>query len=176
MGHIVIIIKIGNEIETTIINNVVEQDLCPVQFILIHMSLGFYRLGGVLICTAFLTIVFINRKVSDRKLQVFFDPGPSRTFLLLDMREDSIDMGNFGVNMAGWPDRPDHYGFWDLPGFYHNGSGNFAFADGHSEIKKWKDARTMPVLKKGQSLNLNTPSPSNPDVFWMMERSTRRAR
>ena len=29
------------------------------------------------------------------------DPGPSRTFVLIDMREDSIDMGNFAVKMAG---------------------------------------------------------------------------
>ena len=48
-------------------------------------------------------------------------------------------------------------------------------ADGHSEIKKWTDARTYPVLKKGQGLSLNVPSARNQDVLWMMDRSTRRA-
>src|SRR5205807_668909 len=76
------------------------------------------------------------RPVSDN--QMFFrysdllDPGPTKTFLFLDMREDSIDMGNFLVNMTGYPDKPDLFGFYDLPGFYHNRACSFAFADGHS--------------------------------------------
>ena len=53
----------------------------------------------------------------------------------------------------------------DYPASYHNKAGGFSFADGHSEIKKWQDARTMPVLKPGQGLPLNVPSARNPDVF-----------
>ena len=101
------------------------------------------------------------------------DPGPARTFVFTDMREDSIDMGNFGVNMAGWPDRPDHYGFWDLPGFYHNGSGNFAFADGHSEAKRWLDPRTTPPLKPGIGYPDRFNSPGNVDIAWLQDHATR---
>ncbi len=46
-------------------------------------------------------------------------PGPSRIFVFLDMRQDSIDMGNFAPDMAGWPDQPANYSFFDLPGSYH---------------------------------------------------------
>ena len=62
----------------------------------------------------------------------------------------------------------------DYPASYHGGAGGFSFVDGHSEIHKWVDARTKPVLRKGVEIPLNVPSPNNQDVLWMMERSTRR--
>lgn len=101
------------------------------------------------------------------------DPGPAMTFLFTDMREDSIDMGNFAVNMAGWPDKPGSYGFWDLPGFYHNQSGSFSFTDGHSEFRRWLDARTIPVLRPGLGYPDRFSSPNNPDIAWLQERATR---
>ena len=118
-----------------------------------------------------------GRAVSDYK--IFFrsseliDPEPSKMFLLTDMREDSIDMGNFAVNMAGWPDKPSAYGFWDLPGFYHGGSGSFSFVDGHSEIRRWRDPRTIPPIKPGIGYRDRFGSPDNPDVAWFQERATR---
>ncbi|MSU36621.1 MAG: type II secretion system protein [Pedosphaera sp.] len=102
------------------------------------------------------------------------DPGPSGTWLFLDEREDSINDGEFVVGMEGYPDKPANWKIVDFPASYHNRAGGFSFADGHAEIKRWVDARTMPALKKGQGLPLNQPSPKNPDAFWMMDRSTRR--
>jgi prepilin-type N-terminal cleavage/methylation domain-containing protein len=102
-----------------------------------------------------------------------FNPGPSRIFVFLDMREDSIDMGNFATKMAGWPDKPSLYGFYDLPGSYHHLAGGFSFADGHTELRRWRDERTMPRLVNGGNVNDNTNSPNNPDVAWLQERSTR---
>jgi hypothetical protein len=51
--------------------------------------------------------------------------------------------------------------------------GWFAFADGHSEIHKWTDPRTTPVLRQGQQLALNQPQPNNRDVLWVQDRTTR---
>ena len=62
------------------------------------------------------------------------------------MRSDSIDIGNFAARMTGWPNQPASYGFYDLPGCYHNLACGFSFADGHSEIHRWRDGRTMPPL------------------------------
>jgi len=104
------------------------------------------------------------------------DPGPSGTWLFLDEREDSINDGEFVVGMNGYPDKPQQWMIVDFPASYHNGAAGFSFVDGHSEIKKWKDPRTMPALKKGQELALNVPSPNNQDAFWMMDRSTRKAK
>jgi prepilin-type N-terminal cleavage/methylation domain-containing protein/prepilin-type processing-associated H-X9-DG protein len=108
------------------------------------------------------------------KLSDVTDPGPAMTWLFLDEREDSINDGEMVVGMDGYPDRPQQWRIVDYPASYHNDACGFAFVDGHSEIKKWQDARTMPRLRKGQSLSLDVASPNNKDVFWMMERTTRR--
>ena len=110
-----------------------------------------------------------------KKMSDLIEPGPSGTWLFLDEREDSINDGEFVVGMNGYPDKPTLWTIVDFPASYHNRACGFSFADGHSEIKKWTDARTFPVLKKGQGLSLNVPSARNQDVLWMMERSTRRA-
>ncbi len=74
--------------------------------------------------------------------------------------------------MNGWPDQPNSWIMIDFPASYHNGSGGLSFADGHSEIHKWRDPRTIPPI--GKLRGLNVPSPNNQDVYWMMERSTRK--
>jgi prepilin-type N-terminal cleavage/methylation domain-containing protein len=102
------------------------------------------------------------------------DPGPSKTFVFLDMRPDSIDIGNFAPNMTGWPDQPGSVGFYDLPGFQHDRAGGFSFADGHSEIKRWQDDRTMPPIVQQGEINDQFSSPNNPDVLWIQDHSTRR--
>jgi prepilin-type N-terminal cleavage/methylation domain-containing protein/prepilin-type processing-associated H-X9-DG protein len=66
-------------------------------------------------------------------------PKPVDTFVLLDEHPDSINDAVFhvvpGLGTAG---------VWrDLPASFHNGAAGFSFADGHSEIRKWRDARTV---------------------------------
>ena len=102
------------------------------------------------------------------------DPGPSMTWVFMDEREDSINDGYFVVDMAGYPNNTNAIKIVDYPASYHNRSGGLSFADGHSEIRKWKDARTIPVLRKGQNMPLDVPSRGNVDVMWMQERSTRK--
>jgi prepilin-type N-terminal cleavage/methylation domain-containing protein len=107
------------------------------------------------------------------KYSDMLDPGPSKTFLMMDMREDSIDMGNFGVNMAGYPDKPASYGFWDIPGFYHNRAAGLSFTDGHSEVKRWNDPRTTPPIRPGIGYPDRFNSPNNPDIAWLQDHATR---
>ncbi len=108
-----------------------------------------------------------------RKLSQMRSPGPSRTFVFLDEREDSINDGMFVVDMGGYPGRGIRYRIVDIPASYHNGSGGFSFADGHSEMKKWKDPRTMAPFKRGVATPYDRPSPNNQDIAWMQERATR---
>jgi prepilin-type processing-associated H-X9-DG protein len=105
------------------------------------------------------------------KLGGMLKPGPALTFVLLDERQDSINDGAFCVDMDGYPD-PAATRFTDYPASYHNGACGFSFADGHSEIHKWRDARTMPLLQQGE-LPLSQASPNNQDIVWMQDRSTR---
>jgi prepilin-type N-terminal cleavage/methylation domain-containing protein len=107
------------------------------------------------------------------KTDALINPGPSEIFVFLDMREDSIDVGNFAPRMLGWPDKPDQYGFDDLPGYYHHFACGFSFADGHSEIHRWRDPRTMPPLVTGGLVNDSLSSPGNPDVAWLQWHGTR---
>jgi prepilin-type N-terminal cleavage/methylation domain-containing protein/prepilin-type processing-associated H-X9-DG protein len=108
-----------------------------------------------------------------RKQSELADPGPSRVFVFLDMRQDSIDMGNFATDMAGWPDQPASYSFFDLPGSYHGRAGGFSFADGHAEIHVWRDDRTMPLLVPEGYVTDWFSSPNNPDVAWLQQHATR---
>lgn len=108
-----------------------------------------------------------------RKETDFVDPGPSNTFVFLDEREDTINDAMFVVDMGGWPDGPSRYRIVDIPASYHGGAGGFSFADGHSETKKWTDARTVAAFTKGVATPYNFPSPNNSDVGWMQERATR---
>lgn len=97
----------------------------------------------------------------------------SGTWVFLDEREDGINDGWFAVNMDGYdPIRPTAYTIVDFPASYHNGAGGLSFVDGHSEIRKWLDPRTRPVLKFGQALSLGQASPNNNDVAWLQDRSS----
>jgi len=109
-----------------------------------------------------------------RKLGDMTSPGPSKTFVLLDEREDSINDAFYCVQMNGYPTQPAQNVLVDTPAAYHNNAGGFSFADGHSEIHKWQDARTRPPLKKGQIGQNNISCPGNPDVYWLQDHSTRR--
>ncbi len=90
---------------------------------------------------------------------------PAYMFVTLDEREDSINDGWFASN----PDLP--YNLVDYPASYHGNAGGLSFADGHSEIHKWIDARTRPVLREGQALALNAMLPGDKDVLWLAQRA-----
>jgi len=108
--------------------------------------------------------------------------GPAdKIFLFLDEREDAINWGNYMTQMAGYalppnPANPGAYEFdQDLPGFYHNRAAGFSFVDGHAEIHRWLDPRTMPPLNFQAPPNIPSPYPvpRDNDVAWMQDHSTR---
>jgi prepilin-type N-terminal cleavage/methylation domain-containing protein len=98
---------------------------------------------------------------------------PARIFVFLDMREDRVNWSNFMTIMSGYPNDPSQYQLGDLPGMYHALACGFSFADGHSEIHKWRDNRTTPPLGP---ITPDAPSfacAGNVDVGWLQEVSTR---
>jgi len=101
---------------------------------------------------------------------------PAKLFVLMDMREDSIDIGNFATKMDGYSMTSPNgifYGFNDLPGAYHDGAGTLSFADGRAEVHRWTDPRTVPPLISGGQVDDGFASPHNPDVAWLQDHSTR---
>jgi prepilin-type processing-associated H-X9-DG protein len=112
-----------------------------------------------------------------RKTSDFIKPTAANAWILLDEREDSINDACFGIDMPKCLDQndnptPNSFSIVDYPASYHNRAAGFAFADGHSEIHKWLDARTCPTLKPGQALPLNQASPKNADVAWLAQRTS----
>jgi prepilin-type N-terminal cleavage/methylation domain-containing protein/prepilin-type processing-associated H-X9-DG protein len=106
--------------------------------------------------------------------EIAANPGAASIFVFLDMRPDSIDEGNFGVCMDGYPGNPGAYRFWDLPGMQHAGACSFSFADGHAEARKWKDGKTTPALvPPPANVSDMFMSANNPDIAWLQERATR---
>ncbi len=96
-------------------------------------------------------------------------PGAANFFVTLDEHADSINDGYF-LNDADVRTFA-HWG--DLPASYHNGAGGFSFADGHSEVHKWKSAATMlPVKLTGGFPYVNFSSVPNgtADSQWITQR------
>jgi len=61
----------------------------------------------------------------------------------------------------------------DYPARTHGGDGGISFADGHSEIHKWKDSCTYtPPPGTGPGQVGDSASANNQDVLWMAERTT----
>jgi prepilin-type N-terminal cleavage/methylation domain-containing protein len=104
-----------------------------------------------------------------RRLSDFVNPSPAMNWVLIDERQESINDAYFVVTMD---QRGAGCYIVDFPGNYHNGAGGLNFADGHSEIHKWRDPRTTPPLKDNFNLMLNIPSPNNQDIAWLQDRTT----
>jgi len=87
---------------------------------------------------------------------------PVNLFVILDERADSINDPWY----ASEPDTP--WEIVDVPGDYHNHAAGFAFADGHSEIHRWIDGRTIPPYDPNE-LNLGENYPGDVDVRWLSQ-------
>ena len=104
----------------------------------------------------------MNTKLSD-----LTDPSPSESWVFIDEREDWINDAYFLVSMA-----MSH--FMDPPAMYHAGAGGLSFADGHAEIRKWRDADSLPPLVRGVPSLPSNRKPSTRDVPWLQKRTTGR--
>jgi prepilin-type processing-associated H-X9-DG protein len=90
---------------------------------------------------------------------------PVDMFVVLDEREDSINDGWY----ASDPDTK--WQIVDYPASYHGNAAGYSFADGHSEIHRFKDPRTMPAVKAGVALPLDQNFPNDYDVLWMAQKA-----
>jgi prepilin-type N-terminal cleavage/methylation domain-containing protein len=92
-------------------------------------------------------------------------PKPVKTWLFLDEQPDSINDGYF-VTDPGQT-------FWsDVPASYHNCACGFSFADGHSEIKKWRSSTSIwPVIYGWPTNPKNFDALGRADYAWYLERT-----
>ncbi len=86
---------------------------------------------------------------------------PALTWVTIDENPKTINDGWFLV-------RPNVPNVWrDIPAAYHNNAGGVSFADGHAEIRKWKDNSVV-----SQAASYARKDPSSKDLDWLIERTT----
>ena len=103
-------------------------------------------------------------------------PGPSNLFVFLDEHPNSINDAAFAVKCDA---RDGGARMIDRPARFHTGAAGFAFGDGHAEIHKWLDKRTIVPAKNSNGMpsppgGLNRAAANSPDVAWMQDRASAR--
>jgi len=103
------------------------------------------------------------------KTSDMINPAPANLWVIIDENPDS-------VNDAAWAVKMDQKGLWqDGPGTIHGGGCGFTFAEGHSEIRKWKDGRMYirPMITTYKNtFPFGTLHPGSVDVAWVQERTS----
>jgi prepilin-type N-terminal cleavage/methylation domain-containing protein/prepilin-type processing-associated H-X9-DG protein len=91
-------------------------------------------------------------------------PSPANLWVFVDEHPDSINDGAF----FNAQDNPQ----WiDLPGNYHNNACGFAFADGHSEIHKWRSSVTKYPIRL-VDFSRTPVSLEDTDFRWILEHTS----
>jgi len=109
----------------------------------------------------------LTNKFNPDYLQFFTSstiPDPSKIFVFLDEHPDTINDGFFMNPLSGhqWGNRPASF---------HNGGGNFSFADGHTETHRWQVGDTVrPPVQGGAGGNITASPPT--DFDWVKERTS----
>jgi prepilin-type N-terminal cleavage/methylation domain-containing protein/prepilin-type processing-associated H-X9-DG protein len=87
---------------------------------------------------------------------------PSDTWVAIDENPNIINDGWFLVRM-------ETANQWrDIPASYHNNAGSLSFADGHAEIKRWKDGTVVTTPQIGGRADTGPGS----DLAWLQARTT----
>lgn len=93
-------------------------------------------------------------------------PGPAELVAILDEHADGIDDAWFITD-------PTSANKWyNVPATYHSGATAFTFADGHSQLRKWRDPKTVQPVTKIYKAGQWLLSPGSQDIKWMQEHST----
>ena len=126
-----------------------------------------YSMNGYLapIIDSFMTSTApLNGNYRVFRKQVDLNPmGAANCFVVLDENPWSINDGWFCSDNAGqsWVDKP---------ATYHNNAGGLSFADGHSEIHKWRDTGLINFL--GPYGAAAAAQPGVGDIDWLMQHSS----
>jgi prepilin-type N-terminal cleavage/methylation domain-containing protein/prepilin-type processing-associated H-X9-DG protein len=101
-----------------------------------------------------------------RKLSDMTTLAPVNTWVTIDENPGSINDGWFVVNVT-LPAQRAGLQWIDYPASFHNNAGGLSFADGHAEIRKWKDSTVLKV-PVGSPRTLSNQG----DLAWLSERTT----
>jgi prepilin-type processing-associated H-X9-DG protein len=93
-------------------------------------------------------------------------PLPAEIFVFVEEHPDSINDGYF-LNQF-------YTKHWiDLPSSDHDGAAPFAFADGHSQLQRWRDASTrQPRVPDAVEFPVAIRAGENTDLNWVMQHTS----
>ena len=90
---------------------------------------------------------------------------PVKTWVLVDEHPDSINDAACAVQMSNYGSTTAR--IIDFPASYHGGACGLSFADGHSEIHKWKGTRIKAPVAYTGTMGLNVPADDSiGDIQW----------
>jgi len=92
---------------------------------------------------------------------------PSNFFIIIDEHADSINDAYFLNN----PDPNSTTKWGDTPASYHGGAGGISFADGHSEIHKWRSSATTFAVSASSYNPPTFDAIGRQDYAWLMQRT-----
>jgi prepilin-type N-terminal cleavage/methylation domain-containing protein/prepilin-type processing-associated H-X9-DG protein len=106
------------------------------------------------------------------KTSDMINPQPCNLWVIIDENPESVNDAAFAVKM----DYQGRVAIWqDGPATYHGGGCGFSFVDGHSEIRKWKDGRTVarPMIPTySYSFPFGVLHPNSVDIAWVQDRTS----
>jgi prepilin-type N-terminal cleavage/methylation domain-containing protein/prepilin-type processing-associated H-X9-DG protein len=144
---------------------------CPASSILVREGNQFYPLARTVSMSGWMGYdstlwnpgYHLFRKTTD---VVRLSPTDALTFI--DERDDSIDDGYFAIDMVAAQ-------LANLPAGYHAGAGSVTFADGHSEIHRWRSREVLasqPTATVTVKHEFEPVAADNPDLFWLRAHAT----
>lgn len=120
------------------------------------------------VCMGFRTLPWNAAYRSFRKKADINGISTSMAIVFVDERDDSIDDGEFAIDM-------EQNQIPNLPAGYHGGSSGVTFADGHAEIHLWRSPDVLRAQQSGKQTKkweFMAVSGDNPDLLWLRNHAT----
>ncbi len=119
----------------------------------------------------------INYLKSYNKDSAMLQPGPANLWVLIDENPNSINDASFICEPNCTDNNPPQW--IDFPATYHNHGSGISFADGHTEIKVWRDTTLLyqavsPTIPPGNPgfVRLSPSQTPDSDLSWLQNYST----
>jgi prepilin-type N-terminal cleavage/methylation domain-containing protein/prepilin-type processing-associated H-X9-DG protein len=103
-----------------------------------------------------------------RKTTALAQLSASDALVFVEERDDSIDDGYFAIDMVASQ-------LVNFPSAFHGGAGAVTFADGHSEIHRWRSPEVLAAQQSGVPTVKHEYQPvaaNNPDLAWLRAHAT----
>jgi prepilin-type N-terminal cleavage/methylation domain-containing protein/prepilin-type processing-associated H-X9-DG protein len=109
----------------------------------------------------------LQNRVFRKQSDIVF-PSPVNCWVTVDESPGSINDGSFMCDPIAYPKT------WvDIPASYHDNAGGFGFADGHAEMRKWRDSTVLLYGMEGAKNSNFKPEGAPPgDLEWLQQHTT----